>query len=83
MPIDPRLHRSPFEQTLQQAVKNVCQMNHYPLIITPLTDVYQTTDGIHLTYAESVRFTNYLCAQVHKTKQPRQINENNASLASY
>lgn len=66
MPVDPRLQRTPVAQTIQTALLDTFQTPGYPFIIAPATDAYQTTDGVHLTHPECVRYTHYLCDQLRR-----------------
>lgn len=61
MPVDQRLQRTAFAQAIQTALAELCRTNEYPFIIPLVADAYQTSDGVHLTYAECVRYTRYLC----------------------
>ncbi len=69
MPIDPRLQQSTRARSVQIALTKTCEANNYPFVTPAQADHYQTTDGIHLTVPESIRYTNYLCEQVRKQKK--------------
>lgn len=63
MPIEPRFQNSPRVAKVRQAVAASFPASDYGHVALP-TDDYHTTDGVHLTQPECVRYTVYLREQL-------------------
>ncbi|WP_027303054.1 hypothetical protein [Rudanella lutea] len=63
IPMDPRLQAMPIQGQVRQLVRRYFPSPDYAHLALP-EGAYQTTDGVHLTYGESNRFTGYLRQQI-------------------
>lgn len=65
IPTDKRLQNHQLTAAIRRHLRNRFPASQYPTVSVP-TDAYQTSDGIHLTSAENIRYTAYLRQQLHQ-----------------
>lgn len=79
MPTDSRIRNSMVNSRLRELVDSVFSVTSFAHIQFP-TEIYQTTDGVHLPRVECARYTQYLYQQLKQTQPPARLAEVKASL---
>lgn len=65
MPVDRRLQNHRLTSCVRQCLRARFPASQFPTVCVP-PDAYQTSDGVHLTRSENIRYTAYLRKQLNQ-----------------
>lgn len=78
MPTDQQLQTHRLTATVRQQLVSRFPASRYPVVQVP-AEGYQTTDGVHLTPAESIRYTAYLRRHIDQLTAERLLTQSKSN----
>ena len=76
IPVDRRLQNHRLANCVRQYLRARFPASQFPTVCVP-ADTYQTSDGVHLTRSENIRYTTYLRQQLNHLAEDRLLSQRN------